>query len=65
MHFMILKYDIDKTCISYLFYSPARLSCLILFCLVPDIEPATLEVESAEEAVEPPMEREWQPKDVI
>ena len=34
-------------------------------CLVPDIVPIALEVERAEEAVELPVEREWQPNDVI
>ena len=52
------KYGIDKTCIPHLFYSPARLSCLILFCLVSDVGPAAIEAEHAFEAVELPVERE-------
>ena len=34
-------------------------------CLVLDIESVALEAERAEEAVEPPVERDWQPNDVI
>ena len=59
------KCDIDKTCISYLFYSPARPSCLILLCLVSDVGPVAIEAECAFEAVEPPVESEWQPNDVM
>lgn len=59
------KYDIGKTCISYPFYSPARPSCLILFYLVSDVGPAAVEVKPANEAVEPSLEREWQPNDVM
>ena len=59
MHFHDFKYDLINTCVSYLLYSPARPSCLILFCLVPDIEPAVAEAEHAVETVERPLEREW------
>ena len=59
------KYDINKTCIPHLFYSPARPLCLILFCLVSDVGPAADEAEHAFEAVEPPVECEWQPNDVM
>ena len=59
------NYNNDKTCISYLFYSPARPSCLILFCLVSDVGPVDVEAEHAVEAVKPPVEREWQPNDVM
>ena len=65
MHFNDFEYYLINTCISYIFYSPARPSCLILFCLVSDIEPAAFEAERTKEAVEPPMDREWQPNDVI
>ena len=34
-------------------------------CLVLDIETIALEAERVEEAVELPVEREWQPNDVI
>ena len=60
MHFTILNMTLIKPCISYLFYSPAR-----LYYLVPDIEPADVETEHANEAVEPPLEREWQPNNVM
>ena len=54
MHFMILNIIMIKTCISYLFYSPAKPLCLILFCLVSNVEPAAIEAECADEVVEPP-----------
>lgn len=59
MHFYDFNYDIGKTCISCLFYSPARPSCLMRFCLVLDAEPAGVEAERAFEVVEPPAECEW------
>ena len=65
MHFHDFEYYLINTCISYLFYSPAKPSCLILSCLMPNIKPVAFEAEHVEEAVEPPMEREWQPNDVI
>ena len=58
IHFHDFKCDLVNTCVSYLFYSHAKPSCLIIFYLVPDIEPIALEAEQAEEAVEPPVERE-------
>ena len=65
MHFHDFKYDLINTCVSYMLYSSARPSCLTLLCLVLNIEPVALEAERAEEVVEPPIEREWQPNDVI
>ena len=55
------KYNTDKTCICYLCYSSTRSSCLILFCSVSDVGPGDVEAKRAVEAVEPPVEREWQP----
>ena len=55
------NYDTDKSCIYCMFYSPARPSYLVLFCLVSDVELADVEAERADEAVE----REWQPNDVM
>lgn len=63
--FYNFKHGIYKPCISYLFYSSARSSCPILFCLESDIGPATVEAERAEEAVGPPVELEWKPNDVM
>ena len=65
MHFYNFEYYLTKTCISYLFYLSARPSCLILFCLVSDVRPVDVEAERAVEAVELPVEREWQPNDVM
>lgn len=59
------KYDIDKTYILHLFYSPARPLCRILSCLVLAVGTAAGEAEHAVEAVEPPVEGEWQPNDVM
>ena len=49
-----------KTYVLYLLYSPARPLCLILVCLVSDIDHVALEAEQEEEAVEPPVGQEWQ-----
>ena len=65
MHFYDFGYYLTKTYISYLVYLLARPSCLILFYLVSDAEPAGVEAELAFKAVEPPMEREWQLDDVM
>ena len=65
LHFYDFKHDIYKTCIPYLLYPLARPSCRILFCLVSDVGPTDFEAEHAVEAVEPPVEREWQPNDVM
>ena len=59
------KYDTDKAYISYIFYSPTRPSCLILFYLVSDVGPTDVEAERAVVAIAPPLEREWQPNDVM
>ena len=65
MNFYDFKYDLINTYMSYLFYSLARPLCLILSCLMPDIESAAFEEERAEEAVDPSMEWEWQPNEII
>ena len=62
MHFMILNMTLVKHV--YL-YSTARLSYLILFCLVSDNEPADVEAECAGEVVELSVERERQPNDIM
>ena len=59
------KYDTNKTCISFMFYSPAKPSFLIFFCLVSDVGPADVKAKHAVEAVELPVECEWQPNDVM
>ena len=63
--FYDFKYDTDKTCMSYLLYSPVRPMCLILFYLVSDVGPADIEAECAVGAVEPPVDHEWQPNNVM